>query len=82
MPRIPHLGVPLSTTAADHDQPYRLGSRPTAKAPFPVAERQFARLLILRSPDCGGLRDGAHYGLSMAFFATLRAVRICVYRIA
>jgi hypothetical protein len=36
------------STAADHDEPYRFGLRPTAKAPFPFTERQFARLLILR----------------------------------
>jgi hypothetical protein len=39
------------STAADHDQPYRLDHAPTAKAPFPFTERQFALLLILR----GGL---------------------------
>jgi hypothetical protein len=32
----------------DHDMSYRFGLRPTARAPFPFMERQFARLLILR----------------------------------
>jgi hypothetical protein len=32
----------------DHDMPYRFGLRPTAKAPFPFRELQYARLLILR----------------------------------
>ena len=32
-----------------HDEPYRFGRRPTARAPFPFTERQFARLLIVRS---------------------------------
>ena len=35
--------------AGDHDQPYRFGRRPSARAPFPFTERQFARLLVLRS---------------------------------
>jgi hypothetical protein len=35
--------------AADHDQPYRFGHRPTTVWPYPFSERQFARLLILRS---------------------------------
>jgi hypothetical protein len=39
--------------AADHDEPYRFGRRPNARAPFPFTERQFARLLILR----GRVRD-------------------------
>jgi hypothetical protein len=34
--------------AAAHDEPYRFGRRPTARAPFPFTERQFARLLIAR----------------------------------
>jgi hypothetical protein len=33
----------------DHDQPYRFGRRPTSSVPFPFNERQFVRLLILRS---------------------------------
>jgi hypothetical protein len=37
------------SSAADHDEPYRFGLRPTAKAPFPFTERQFVRLLIMRS---------------------------------
>jgi hypothetical protein len=39
--------------AGDHDEPYRFGRRPNARAPYPFTERQFARLLILR----GRLRD-------------------------
>jgi hypothetical protein len=43
--------------AGDHDEPYRFGRRPNARAPYPFTERQFARLLILRgrlrdNPDC------------------------------
>jgi hypothetical protein len=41
-------GTKDGSTASDNDQPYRFGLRPTAKAPFPFTERQFARLLILR----------------------------------
>lgn len=47
-------GTKDGSTAADNDQPYRYGLRPTAKAPFPFSERQFARLLILR----GRVQDG------------------------
>jgi len=47
-------GTKDGSTAADNDQPYRFGLRPTAKAPFPFTERQFARLLILR----GRVQDG------------------------
>ena len=42
-------GTKDGSTAGDNDQPYRYGLRPTVKAPFPFTERQFARLLILRS---------------------------------
>jgi hypothetical protein len=35
--------------AADNDQPFRFGRRPTVMAPFPFTTQQFARLLILRS---------------------------------
>ncbi len=35
--------------APGYDEPYRFGRRPTARAPFPFTERQFARLLIVRS---------------------------------
>ncbi len=34
--------------AASHDESYRFGGPPTARAPFPFTERQFARLLIAR----------------------------------
>ena len=47
-------GTKDGSTAADNDQPYRYGLRPTVKAPFPFTERQFARLLILR----GRIQDG------------------------
>jgi hypothetical protein len=40
---------PRSDRAADvYDEPYRFGRRPTARAPYPFTERQFARLLILK----------------------------------
>lgn len=42
-------GTKDGNTAADHDQPYRFGRRPTVTAPYPFSERQYARLLILRS---------------------------------
>ena len=45
----PLTGTKDGTTAADHDQPYRFGHRPTTIAPYPFSERQYARLLILRS---------------------------------
>jgi hypothetical protein len=35
--------------AADHDEPYRFGRKPNTRAPYPFTERQYARLLILRS---------------------------------
>jgi hypothetical protein len=35
--------------APAYDEPYRFGRRPTVRAPFPFTERQFARLLIVRS---------------------------------
>ena len=35
--------------AGDHDEPYQFGRRPRAIAPFPFTERQYARLLVLRS---------------------------------
>jgi hypothetical protein len=37
-----------TSDARSHDEPYRFGRRPTARAPFPFTERQFARLLIVR----------------------------------
>jgi hypothetical protein len=37
-----------STTPSAYDEPYRFGRRPTARAPFPFTQHQFARLLILR----------------------------------
>jgi hypothetical protein len=35
--------------AVSYDESYRFGRRPTVRAPFPFTERQFARLLIVRS---------------------------------
>jgi hypothetical protein len=35
--------------AADNDEPYAFGRRPNARATYPFNERQYARLLILRS---------------------------------
>jgi hypothetical protein len=41
---------PQQPSSKDHyDEPYRFGRRPTVRAPYPFTERQFARLLILRS---------------------------------
>jgi hypothetical protein len=45
----PILGTKDGVTAADHDEPYRFGRRPNVRAPYPFTERQYARLLILRS---------------------------------
>lgn len=42
-------GTKDGATAADHDEPYCFGRRPNARAPYPFTERQYARLLILRS---------------------------------
>ncbi len=41
--------------AGDHDTPYVFRRRPTAVWPFPFTERQYARLLILRSRIQAGL---------------------------
>jgi hypothetical protein len=35
--------------APSFDEPYRFGRQPTTRAPFPFTEREFARLLIVRS---------------------------------
>jgi hypothetical protein len=43
------------TDQGTYDEPYRFGRRPTARAPFPFTEQQFARLLILR----GRVQDAA-----------------------
>jgi hypothetical protein len=51
------IGTKDGSTAADNDQPYRFGLRPTAKAPFPFTERQFARLLILRGRTHDGVAN-------------------------
>jgi hypothetical protein len=48
-PVTPINGSKDGDTAADHDEPYRFGRRPNARAPYPFTERQYARLLILRS---------------------------------
>ena len=45
----PRAGTKDGTSAADHDEPYAFGRRPSARAPYPFNERQYARLLILRS---------------------------------
>ena len=34
--------------SASYDESFRFGRQPTARAPFPFTERQFARLLIAR----------------------------------
>ena len=41
--------------AADHDQPYRFGWRPSTNVPYPFNTRQFSRLLVLRSRIQNGL---------------------------
>jgi hypothetical protein len=43
--------APTSSAAnsGTYDEPYRFGRRPTVRWPFPFTEREFARLLILRS---------------------------------
>ena len=35
--------------SGDHDVPYRFGRKPRASHPHPISERQYARLLLLRS---------------------------------
>ena len=37
------------SSASDNDQPYTFGRKPRAIAPWPFTERQYARLLLLRS---------------------------------
>ena len=44
-----YIGSLDSSGAGDHDEPYRFGRRPSARAPFPFTERQYARLLVFRS---------------------------------
>ncbi|HEY3059069.1 MAG TPA: hypothetical protein VGL99_08870 [Chloroflexota bacterium] len=38
-----------SSSTDAFDEPYRFGRRPSVAAPFPFTDRQFARLLALRS---------------------------------
>ncbi len=38
-----------TTAARSYDEPYRFGRKPTTRAPFPFTEREFARLLVVRS---------------------------------
>ncbi len=50
-PHLLHLevgGTKDGQGAGDHDEPYRFGRRPSAVAPWPFSERQYARLLVLR----------------------------------
>jgi hypothetical protein len=47
------LGSKDGLGASDHDEPYVIGRRPTARAPYPFTEIQYARLLMLR----GRVRD-------------------------
>ena len=42
-------GLPDTRQWLHHDEPYRFGRRPNTRAPYPFTERQYARLLILRS---------------------------------
>jgi hypothetical protein len=48
-PTTGHVGTHDGSGAGDCDEPYRFGRRPSASAPFPFTERQYARLLLLRS---------------------------------
>jgi hypothetical protein len=60
--RTPVSRTPIASTigtrdgagAADHDQPYRFGWRPTGSVPYPFSTRQYLRLLVLR----GRVQDG------------------------
>ena len=42
---------------ANYDEPYQFGRRPNSRAPYPFTERQYARLLILRSRLDGAPTD-------------------------
>jgi hypothetical protein len=44
-----HGGPADGHGSGDHDVPYRFGRKPRASHPFPFSERQYARLLLLRS---------------------------------
>ena len=44
-----NTGTRDGTGAGDHDQPYYFGRRPRTTATFPFSEREYARLLVLRS---------------------------------
>ena len=53
----PHAGQTESTFgsldgtgAADHDVAFHFGRRPSAVAPYPFSTRQYARLVVPRSP--------------------------------
>ncbi len=48
-PESPSTGTKDGTGAADHDQPYRFGWKPRVGVTFPFSERQYARLLVLKS---------------------------------
>ena len=45
----PRPGTKDGSGAGDHDEPYRFGRRPKMDVTFPFSERQYARLLVLRS---------------------------------
>ena len=49
IPEANTASVQAITDAPTYDEPYRFGRRPSVRAPFPFTERQFARLLIVRS---------------------------------
>ncbi len=42
-------GTKDGSGAGDHDEPYRFGRKPRVDVTFPFSERQYARLLVLRS---------------------------------
>jgi len=48
-PTVGPVGTRDGSGAGDCDEPYRFGRRPSAIAPFPFTERQYARLLVFRS---------------------------------
>ena len=50
-------GIPGSQGGGpgDHDVPYHFGWRPRTSATYPFSERQYARLLLLRSRVQAGL---------------------------
>ena len=44
-----HAGSADGQGSGDHDVPYRFGLKPRASQTYPFSERQYVRLLLLRS---------------------------------